>query len=141
MAAPTSTSRQLISTSGIVLKMSAKNRVKMPKEMTKFTMNNRISASDTRPPMKLPRLASTVLRTSDTSRMKPMVSTIVKERKRSLMIPTMPRLGLGLTPKMVFMASCNWVKTPDAPNSSRARPNSVGSNSPLPGCSADWRMV
>ena len=59
---------------------------------------------------------------SDTSKRKQTPATIANDKKRVRIKPIIPPPGFGLTPQIVFKASCNWPKTPLAPNKARAIP-------------------
>src|SRR5262249_4436456 len=61
----------------------------------------------------------------ETRSRKPVPNTIVKDRKRSRIMPRIPRPGLGATFQTVFKASCNCPNTPEAPKSSVAIPRMV----------------
>src|SRR6187431_2183333 len=134
-AAPTQTSRQCTCTSGNVLNMSANSAVTTASEMLKLS-----TCQTTAPPGKdcsktCPSQVSAALRISDTSSRNATPTTKVKEKKRSLTMPQMPRPGLGATSQTVFNAACSSPKTPDAPNSNTTEPTAI-LNTPVPGARA-----
>src|SRR6478735_2515593 len=103
-AAPTQTSRHWMRTSGKVLKISANKAVTTANEMQKFS-----TCQTTAPPgsdcaKNCPTQVSAALTTSETSSKNATPTTKVKEKKRSLTMPQMPRPGLGATSQTVFNA-------------------------------------
>src|ERR1044071_9257129 len=100
---------------GIITALFAAIRaVMIPNEMTKLTICQTTVPPGSMSPMKFPTAERPALKTSDTSRMKAIPSTIVIERNRRLMVARIPAFGSGWTSQMVFRASCNWPNRLDA---------------------------
>src|SRR4051794_16975264 len=122
-------------TSGKVLNISANRAVTTPTEMPKFN-----TCQTTAPPGNVcsknaPTQVSAALTTSETNNKNATPTTNVNEKKRSLMMPQMPRPGLGATSQTVFSAACSSPNTPDAPNSRTTTPTAI-LKTPVPGARA-----
>src|SRR4051812_19675882 len=96
-AAPIQTSRQWICTSGKVLKISANKAVTTANEMPKLSTCQTTAPPGNECAKNCPSQVSAALAINDTSSKNATPTTKVNEKNRSLMIPQMPRPGLGAT--------------------------------------------
>src|SRR6188768_2111495 len=131
-AAPTHTSFQRIFTSGKVLNMSANKAVTTAIEIQKFSACQTTAPPGSECSNTCPTQVSAALTISDTSSKNATPTTNVKEKKRSLTTPQMPRPGFGATSQTVFSAACSSPNTPEAPNSNTTTPI-TRLNTPVPG--------
>ena len=138
--APTATSRQAISASGITLKMAAKRREITASEPTKLTASRsgaespdgRYRASSS------PKADRTALTTSETRRMNASPSTMpIPNTRFRIMLLIPPFSGSGATPHALLSAAWSWPKTPVAPKS-RAITLRMAGPAPLPRAGRRW---
>ena len=116
-AAPGSTLRQPIFTSGSTLKIAAKKTVVTENVSTPSTS---VLTRANSPAISRASAASTVLMNIEVSSRKPMPNTIAIDRKRRSIVSPQPRSGRSWTSQIVFIASWSWAKTFDAPQISTA---------------------
>ena len=118
--------------SGSNLKIAANNTTLNPNETMKFTVVQKAGGTAKIVAAYSLTAANAVVTSNETSSRKPIAKTIPKLSKRSMTNLATPPRGRTFTSQMVFRASFNWAKTPEAPTSNVMKPTTIATTLVLP---------